>query len=216
MGIFQIDVRGSGIVISKGAMKLMMDRIDICIMQQRHCWAGDIRTGLCLKDVGVELTHRFEFNSNPPGNYLRWRHPCIQPATFHHLLVPQMQAMYDFEQELYYSGIIHPNYAHLAQRYLSETIVKDASRLGDDLGVKRAANAQRCQQMCKRLPTCLAFVFEPPAYEQNEQDTIIKDGVCRLHSVIIGITQSKTPGVQTGVVPGHYQCRNWFNLFSFR
>ena len=40
---------GSGIVISRGAMIEMMKIHESCILKYKDCFAGDIRTALCLR-----------------------------------------------------------------------------------------------------------------------------------------------------------------------
>ena len=40
---------GSGILLSKAAMRLMMRNIDTCIEKYKDCWAGDVRVALCLR-----------------------------------------------------------------------------------------------------------------------------------------------------------------------
>jgi Fringe-like len=44
---------GSGIIISRGAMLKMIPLVDGCIEKYDSCWAGDIRTSLCLRDAGI-------------------------------------------------------------------------------------------------------------------------------------------------------------------
>lgn len=53
---------GSGIIISRGAMIEMMKVIDVCIVKYKGCWAGDIRTALCLRDVDIYRKIEREFN----------------------------------------------------------------------------------------------------------------------------------------------------------
>jgi len=92
---------GSGIVVSRGAMKLMIEGIEECILKYRTCWAGDVRTALCLRDNGVLLNTGIplRFNSEPPNSLDGYwpRDPCIQPFTFHHLLPWQIQTLYNIQ-----------------------------------------------------------------------------------------------------------------------
>jgi hypothetical protein len=56
---------GSGIVISRGAMLKMIPIIDSCIEKYDSCWAGDIRTSLCLRDVGIFVKNAGYFSPVP-------------------------------------------------------------------------------------------------------------------------------------------------------
>jgi hypothetical protein len=46
---------GSGIVLSRGAMRVLVANIDACISRYKTCWAGDVRTALCLRDNDIRL-----------------------------------------------------------------------------------------------------------------------------------------------------------------
>eukprot|EP00835_Amoeboradix_gromovi_P006610 NODE_814_length_3983_cov_0.318229.p1 type:complete len:421 gc:universal NODE_814_length_3983_cov_0.318229:280-1542(+) len=90
---------GSGIVLSKGALEKMMPVVDDCSMKYADCWAGDIRTALCLRDVGVFFNSgasRGDFHGNPVQKQ-QFSDPCQKPFTFHHLFPFQIQILYDLE-----------------------------------------------------------------------------------------------------------------------
>lgn len=42
---------GSGILVSRGALKKLVFDVDNCIIKYRDCWAGDVRT-MVKKDEG--------------------------------------------------------------------------------------------------------------------------------------------------------------------
>ncbi|KAJ3099692.1 hypothetical protein HDU97_002861 [Phlyctochytrium planicorne] len=48
---------GSGIVMSKAAMKIMLADLQACIIKYKDCWAGDVRVALCLRDLDIFITH---------------------------------------------------------------------------------------------------------------------------------------------------------------
>ncbi|KAJ3283078.1 hypothetical protein HDU76_008535, partial [Blyttiomyces sp. JEL0837] len=56
---------GSGILLSRGAVEKLMEGLDECLLRYRDCWAGDVRVGLCLRDVGVLLTPAKGFYRDP-------------------------------------------------------------------------------------------------------------------------------------------------------
>ncbi|KAJ3223581.1 hypothetical protein HK099_000931, partial [Clydaea vesicula] len=60
---------GSGIVISRSAMKKMVKNSKKCIKQYRDCWAGDVRTSLCLRDQGILLKSLPGFNNFTPDKF---------------------------------------------------------------------------------------------------------------------------------------------------
>jgi hypothetical protein len=81
-------------------MKAMVLNIDKCIIKYKSCWAGDIRTGLCLRDAGILLENFPGFHKDPPNKKFRWKGfwPCDIPVTFHHLLPAHIQKLYYLEK----------------------------------------------------------------------------------------------------------------------
>ncbi|KAJ3120730.1 hypothetical protein HK098_004270 [Nowakowskiella sp. JEL0407] len=90
---------GSGILISSGAMKKLVEPINInrCISKYKTCWAGDIRTALCLRDLEITITKMSGFRGMPPTAEFRWSHPCDRPITWHHLPSQRIQRLYSSE-----------------------------------------------------------------------------------------------------------------------
>ncbi|KAI8805070.1 hypothetical protein BJ742DRAFT_821693 [Cladochytrium replicatum] len=161
---------GSGILISRGALSQMikglslleaavavdqlpdgeelsvkLGGIDKCIVRYRTCWAGDVRTALCLRDHGILLNRTHSFNAEPPFSPThKWpKNPCQRPATFHHLEAIHMQILTNMERT---TGK-HPDtmvidmaetrshaattsgitYAELFQRYWNDHLSKELS-----------------------------------------------------------------------------------------
>lgn len=44
---------GSGILLSRAAIKAMLNIVDECVVKYSDCYWGDVRTGLCLRDAGI-------------------------------------------------------------------------------------------------------------------------------------------------------------------
>ncbi|KAJ3348549.1 hypothetical protein HDU83_001231 [Entophlyctis luteolus] len=89
---------GAGIIISRGGMNAMMPILDECIVKYKTCWAGDIRTGLCMRDAGVNITSNGQMHGSPPNaEFFFPDDPCTLPLTFHHSLPHQIQNLYDIE-----------------------------------------------------------------------------------------------------------------------
>jgi hypothetical protein len=91
---------GSGIILSRRAMQLMIPKISVCIKKYQDCWAEDIRLSLCLRDQGILIENipDYLFNNEPPvDDYNYPANGCNRPITFHHLLPDQIQKFYDLE-----------------------------------------------------------------------------------------------------------------------
>ncbi|KAI9335703.1 hypothetical protein BDR26DRAFT_936344 [Obelidium mucronatum] len=57
-----------GILLSKGAIKPMLEIMDSCIVTYHSCWSGDIRVALCLRDAGIRIGLPQEgFTGDSPG-----------------------------------------------------------------------------------------------------------------------------------------------------
>ncbi len=90
---------GSGIVLSKAAIEKLADNVDDCEVKYEGCWAGDIRTSLCLRDQGI-LFNRDKATMNFHGNPIQKQKfvgPCSTPFTFHHLFPFQIQLLHNLE-----------------------------------------------------------------------------------------------------------------------
>ncbi|KAJ1558150.1 hypothetical protein HK096_003284 [Nowakowskiella sp. JEL0078] len=80
---------GSGILLSRAAVQVLMQsnnesqskRIDDCMLKYKLCWAGDVRTALCLRDNGIYLEKSIAFNSESLfSDNFRWtRAACTRP-----------------------------------------------------------------------------------------------------------------------------------------
>ena len=93
---------GSGIVLSKAALDKMAPIADGCNVKYASCWAGDIRTALCLRDAGVLFDRRSargDFHGNPVQKQ-KFNNPCDKPFTFHHLFPFQIQLLHDLEMDV--------------------------------------------------------------------------------------------------------------------
>ncbi|RKO86961.1 hypothetical protein BDK51DRAFT_26581, partial [Blyttiomyces helicus] len=69
---------GSGILLSRATMLRLLAILPSCIHKYRSCWAGDVRTALCLRDAGVLVRGRSGFNGEPPNAKFRWPPQPVQ------------------------------------------------------------------------------------------------------------------------------------------
>jgi hypothetical protein len=160
---------GSGIVLSRGALIKMLAGVDKCIVRYRDCWAGDVRTALCLRDVGIRLTGQPGFNVDPPNVRFSWpSEPCDRPHTFHHLTVAQMQRLAEMEQKaLLQNRDPVVTYADVFSEFSSDlhnipSIETDTNRPGNDFDNFFTETAQDCEKMCQTdtRSKCMAWTFE--------------------------------------------------------
>ena len=74
---------GSGIVVSKASLRAMVDDSERCVNKYQTCWAGDIRTSLCLRDQGILIdgdASKGSFHGHPPHKH-NYHNACEQPFT---------------------------------------------------------------------------------------------------------------------------------------
>ncbi|KAI9223915.1 hypothetical protein BC828DRAFT_412802 [Blastocladiella britannica] len=97
---------GSGIILSREALRRMVNIADECIVRYNDCWAGDVRLGLCMRDAGIlaSFNHlpRRLFNPVTPhwSVHPYFDDPCQRVASFHHLSAASMQKLYDIERSV--------------------------------------------------------------------------------------------------------------------
>ncbi|KAJ3216072.1 hypothetical protein HDU67_009952 [Dinochytrium kinnereticum] len=134
---------GSGIVISRGAIKMMMGGIEKCIRKYRDCWAGDVRVALCLRDLGVLITPGKGFEKEPPNDDIQRLYEIETTSTASH---PK-------------TGVTTADILHSFNpvRPSAET---DYDRPGHDFDHKPCANARMCEGYCFGTARCLAWAFD--------------------------------------------------------
>jgi hypothetical protein len=177
---------GSGIVLSKRALELMLTKSEECIAKYSGCWAGDVRLALCLRDVGVHIDGRGEFHENPPNDEMDYPDPCARPLSFHHLLPHQSQMLFDAIQK-------HPKVtmSDLAAHFLSKEIQMDKDRPGMDYRRFYQPSGHGCYEQCLKDSRCVAFSF-------YRSECKLKNGIPKQERVI---------GAMSGVVVDHFHCQ---------
>ncbi|KAL2913544.1 hypothetical protein HK105_207004 [Polyrhizophydium stewartii] len=185
---------GSGIVLSRGAVKKLMSGLDACMVRYKTCWAGDVRTALCLRDQGILLLKNLTgFSSDPPSKKLyRFFEPCLLPISFHHLLVTQAQRMWDAESRLHQVQGRLMTMADVYKNWVGaqEEMLIGHDRRGGDYIRHAAEHAEDCVVLCQEDPKCVAYSF---------------DGrTCWLKSVIP--VDYPNPRVVSGVISSNYVC----------
>ncbi|KAJ3091000.1 hypothetical protein HK102_001999 [Quaeritorhiza haematococci] len=208
---------GSGIVISRGAIKKMMSGIDKCILKYKDCWAGDVRTALCLRDHRILLEGKPGFHGTPPNQKFGWpKDPCQRPITFHHLYVRQIQQIYEAVEQAREAHVEKPppppssvgtvtkrlstapeyliSYGDLFQAFYKDfdmaSLEHDTNRPGYDYKNQPSENAAQCQDMCKSEQQCMAWALD--------------GGRCWLKNGIP--SKSSQSGVISGTFPEKYRC----------
>ncbi|KAJ3106941.1 hypothetical protein HDU97_005222 [Phlyctochytrium planicorne] len=204
---------GSGILMSRGAVERLIKGgepdykgkgkgIEECILRYKDCWAGDIRTALCMRDHGILVEGNERFSGDPPNkNYDFPENPCSVPLTFHHLLPYQIQTIYESESISSRLRSSHlTTYADVYNRVFPTTApLEDFDRKGKELegSGKAVKDWQECENLCKEWTDsgegrkkCRAWVFD------GKKCWLKEDGG--------EIMESK--GMRTGVVVKKYEC----------
>jgi len=197
---------GSGIVLSRGAMKSLMSIVDSCIDRYRTCWAGDVRTALCLRDAGIKVGwHKtLSFNGEPPHAKSWWpADACSTPATFHHLLINQVQTLYNIELNnsmgLVTFGDLYQHFLSADERdALASLVEKDSNRGGLDYKHVPSKDYQHCSSLCKQEKACRAWSWEPPGPKDRQGECWLKQGVP---------IKSDKVGTYSGVHMKDYTCK---------
>lgn len=149
---------GSGIVISRGALEKLYNIIPNCITKYRTCWAGDIRTALCLRDVDIFVQRLSEstFNKEAP-NFANGAKPCSLPGTFHHLLTSEIQQLFEIESNINTTTI---NYSDLHSILIENSpadFLKHMDMPGSDLRNMEVNDWENCKLECEKDLKCLAW-----------------------------------------------------------
>ncbi|KAH9264082.1 hypothetical protein BASA83_012480 [Batrachochytrium salamandrivorans] len=187
---------GSGIVLSRGAIKKLVSTLDTCIVRYKSCWAGDIRTSLCLRDNNILLKDPKGFNGMPPNkDYAYPNTPCLKPLTFHHLLTRQIQKLFDLERRVLDIEKRSVTMADIYRDWSSDTegvVLSDTDMPGNDITNFSANDYETCKARCQALKTCISFVFS-----KDNHRCWLKDR----------IPQKKSQnGMMSGIVPSNYVC----------
>jgi hypothetical protein len=181
---------GSGIILSRAAVEKMLTIKDDCIWRYKDCWAGDIRLGLCLRDVGIFLESPGLFTKHPPNDNFFYGDPCTKQISFHHLLISQFQRLY--QVELKNNGTRPVTLSDIAPSFLREGITSNTNRPGGDYDHFAEPSVEGCYERCRKDRKCYSFVHA--------------NSVCWLKSVIPDVKEEQ--GTTSGVVLSNYVCRH--------
>ncbi|KAJ3262026.1 hypothetical protein HK103_003869 [Boothiomyces macroporosus] len=182
---------GSGIVLSKAAIKKLIPIIDSCLPKYHQCWAGDIRLALCLRDAGILLGDPLHFYRDPPHDKFNYTKPCALPNTFHHLLVPQIQKLYEIEMESrkkYKRNLVTMD--EIFQNFINEDLKQDADRKGKPYAREPMTEIEQCKQYCKTDLNCVSYTLDDGyCFKKNESNPLIYK-----------------KGAVNGVIKDHFVC----------
>ena len=192
-------IGGAGIIISKAALKKMEPAIEVCNHVYRDCIFGDVRTALCFRDVGINLTHHYGFNAFPPSLH-NTDSPCFQPFTFHHMLPFHFKEMHALDgNNVTMEQIFHYYAKNSEEVHKMGEIEIDSDRKGQDyLTMYNVHSPQQCYNLCRGDKKCSAFTHISP--------------ICWLKHGIPGIT--KLTGSYSGAFPERFICRKNLTLFE--
>ncbi|KAJ3097706.1 hypothetical protein HDU97_004590 [Phlyctochytrium planicorne] len=183
---------GSGIVVSRGAMKKMMGSIEKCIKKYRD--SGDVRVALCLRDVDILLSPGTGFEKEPPNDSFKFpSNGCTRPNVFHHLLPHQIQRLFEIEMLALAQhpdkGVTMADILHGFNRDRIEAEA-DTDRTGNDFENKPSSTFQMCEGLCYGNKKCVAWAFDGST-------CWMKDKLSR---------KSEVKGVMSGIIAERYKC----------
>ncbi|KAJ3240205.1 hypothetical protein HDU77_011168 [Chytriomyces hyalinus] len=156
---------GAGILAACGAMKLLLNVVDTCIIKYKDCWAGDIRTALCFRDAGVLVDSGVGFHGFPPNEEFTYPDdPCEKPSVFHHVLPWQMQKLYeaglwDKQPKPRKIGITMRS-IYTAFHGTKTVFQVDVDRKGGDYRHFTSSSGKACESLCEGDRKCVAWVFD--------------------------------------------------------
>ncbi|KAJ3067192.1 hypothetical protein HDU98_009607 [Podochytrium sp. JEL0797] len=178
---------GVGIVVSRGAMKMMADIVNQCIMEYQECPAGDVRVGLCMRDAGVLMSGTDGLYQAPPNaDFTYPDNACERPKVFHKVLPHQMQALFDTQQSS--SGTMGGVFYNYHFRNPPSRVSGGAQELrmrnntgvvGREMKSKEMKSVEACLAFCESVKQCVAWVMNgttchlkrgPGRFEENDGD----------------------------------------------
>ncbi|KAJ3326267.1 hypothetical protein HDV06_000143 [Boothiomyces sp. JEL0866] len=166
---------GSGIVLSKAAIKKLVPIIDSCLPKYHQCWAGDIRLALCLRDAGILLGDPLHFYRDPPHDKFNYTKPCALPNTFHHLLVPQVQKLYEIEmaaRKKNKRGLVTMD--EIFQNFINDDYKQDADRKGKPYAQKEMSQVEQCKEYCRQDLNCISYTLDGGlCFKKNQSNPLI-------------------------------------------
>ena len=185
---------GSGIVISSGAIKKMLINLDKCIVKYRTCWAGDIRTALCLRDNDILIKGIPGFNNNPL-QLTNLGPPCQTPITFHHLLGRQMQDIWDVDSRLHLlnkTRVTNSDIYNILNAKEGEEYLEGIDMPGSDIKHLNSPNSISCLASCRNETKCIAYSYV--------------EGVCWLKNSMV--EREERNGSISGFLSDRYVCKS--------
>ncbi|KAJ3124065.1 hypothetical protein HK100_011373 [Physocladia obscura] len=203
---------GSGIVMSRPAVKKMLGIVDHCVLNYWSCWAGDVSLGLCMHDAGVTFESGEGFYGEPitePSWLLG--SPCHIPHVLHKLTNAQMRTLHNYLES---DPIFKNSKATIGQAYnlfhkqslidpKDEKMTTDINYPGGDFweGVESLGifgtddqRSESCRKKCIGELKCLIWVYVP----ENKK--------CYMKSQLGFRLEEKGSGVKAGVFRSRYNC----------
>lgn len=89
---------GGGMLLSRGGMKKLLGVVTKCMENFWECWAGDVRTAICMKTAGLDVTELSHEDVGAGGFWATWSEdvakwppgsPCDPLITIHHVTDPK-------------------------------------------------------------------------------------------------------------------------------
>ncbi len=108
------------------------------------------------------LTKNFAFHKQPP-QMIRNIYACEKSITFHHLLVKQIQKLWDIESEWLLTNKNLITFSDIYNAYVGnggdEEFLSDTDMPRFDIDHINSTDAVSCQTFCKNEPRCVSFSY---------------------------------------------------------
>lgn len=108
--------------------------------------------------MGVYITNVKSFHTNPPNDNTVFGFACARPITFHHLLVDQIQRLYEMEMQSIKDGEL-VTMGTLMKEWVSTESRPDTTRRGDEYYSVAAPDLKSCIAICSASPRCVVYEF---------------------------------------------------------
>ncbi|KAI9328640.1 hypothetical protein BDR26DRAFT_873776 [Obelidium mucronatum] len=156
---------GTGIYLSKAAMKVLGKVGDGCVLKYQDCWGGDVTLSLCLRDAGVKLSEPKSnlnglYGDPPLGDFNYDMDACNEPSAFCHLTKEQIQMFQSLRQqpERVTMGDIYQKFK--GGFNLTDFVQPNVDISGTFYHHNKNQNYIDCQKQCINDPKCVAWVGE--------------------------------------------------------
>ncbi|KAJ3124064.1 hypothetical protein HK100_011372 [Physocladia obscura] len=176
---------GSGIVISKIAMAMLMEVIDLCIADPAlwNCWAGDVALGMCMYKANISLLQGVGFHSMPvtSPDYQFVQPACEPPKIVHKLNTKQMEKLFNHVMQQPHktitTGDVYRLFHDIKNDEPFEVFHNDTNFHGLEYWTGAKKSEEECHKTCLDDKNCVTWIFFPFAFQCYLKGTVDPLGI---------------------------------------